>query len=292
MNIGFIGFGEAAYNISIGLAQEGISGIRATDIMMNHEVMGKQIHNRAKEAGVTLVNTNSEVARWADIIFVAVPVFSAMDVCNDIKENLRPSQLYVDVTSSTPANKEAVWRAIQSNGVLYVDAAMMGSLPKDKHQVPIIASGNGAEKFYEVMSPYGMKIKLVGENVGTASAIKLVRSIFMKGIAILMIDMLLTAYSYGVVEEVVDSVSRSMDGIPFNDHLNRLVTGTALHCTRRAAELKGSIALQEDVGLSPEMTLASMHRHEALAKYGFSTRYANTEPSGWQEIIETILGKD
>jgi len=142
------------------------------------------------------------------------------------------------------------------------------------------------------MSPYGMKIKLVGENVGTASAIKLVRSIFMKGIAILMIDMLLAAYSYGVVEEVVDSVSRSMDGIPFNDHLNRLVTGTALHCTRRAAELKGSIALQEDVGLSPEMTLASMHRHEALAKYGFSTRYANTEPSGWQEIIETILGKD
>ena len=52
----------------------------------------------------------------------------------------------------------------------------------------------------------------------------------MKSIAILMIDMLLAAYSYGVVEEVVDSVSRSMDGIPFNDHLNRLVTGTALHC--------------------------------------------------------------
>ena len=100
------------------------------------------------------------------------------------------------------------------------------------------------------MSPYGMKIKLVGENVGTASAIKLVRSIFMKGIAILMIDMLLAAYSYGVVEEVVDSVSRSMDGIPFNDHLNRLVTGTALHCTPPRCRVEGSIALQEDVGLS------------------------------------------
>ena len=288
MNIGFIGYGEAAYNISLGLGKEGVSGIRATDAMLNHEVMGKQVRARAQEAGVTLVETNKEIAAWADVLFAAVPSSFTMDVCNDVKEQLRPGQLYVDVSASTPTTKEAIWEAIRDTGVLFADAAMLGSLPKDKHQVPITASGNGAAKFHEVMTPYGMKITLAGEKAGAASAIKLVRSIFMKGIASLMIEMLQAADAYGVSDEVVASVGKSMDGIPFTSHLDRLVTGSALHCTRRAAEMKGSIAMLEEAKLSAEMTAATKHRLEALEPYEFAKRYVDHKPAGWQEIIEAI----
>ena len=288
MKIGFIGYGEAAFNISLGLGREGIAGIRATDAMMNHEVMGKQVHSRAQEAGVTLVGTNKEIAQWADIVFAAVPSSFTMDVCNDVKECLRPGQLYVDVSASTPATKEAIWEAIKDTGVLFADAAMLGSLPKDKHQVPITASGNGAEKFHELMTPYGMKITLAGEKAGAASAIKLVRSIFMKGIASLMIEMLQAGDAYGVADEVVASVGKSMDGIPFTSHLDRLVTGSALHCTRRAAEMKGSIAMLEEAKLSSEMTVATKHRLEDLEPYEFAKRYVGSKPAGWQEIIEAI----
>lgn len=288
MNIGFIGYGEAAFNISLGLGREGISGIRATDAMMNHEVMGKQVHSRAQEAGVTLVATNKEIAQWADVVFAAVPSSFTMDVCNDVKDCLRPGQLYVDVSASTPATKEAIWEAIKDTGVLFADAAMLGSLPKDKHQVPITASGNGAAKFHELMTPYGMKITLAGEKAGAASAIKLVRSIFMKGIASLMIEMLQAGDAYGVADEVVASVGKSMDGIPFTSHLDRLVTGSALHCTRRAAEMKGSIAMLEEAKLSSEMTVATKHRLEDLEPYEFAKRYIGSKPAGWQEIIEAI----
>lgn len=288
MKIGFIGYGEAAFNISLGLGREGIAEIRATDAMMNHEVMGKQVHSRAEEAGVTLVATNKEIAQWADIVFAAVPSSFTMDVCNDVKECLRPGQLYVDVSASTPATKEAIWEAIKDTGVLFADAAMLGSLPKDKHQVPITASGNGAEKFHELMTPYGMKITLAGEKAGAASAIKLVRSIFMKGVASLMIEMLQAGDAYGVADEVVDSVGKSLDGIPFTSHLDRLVTGSALHCTRRAAEMKGSIAMLEEAKLSSEMTVATKHRLEDLQPFEFAKRYVGSKPAGWQEIIEAI----
>ena len=288
MNIGFIGYGEAAFNISLGLSGEGVTGIRATDAMMEHEVMGKQVHSRAEQAGVELVSSACEIARWADVLFAAVPSSFTMDVCQEVKGDLRPGQLYVDVSASTPATKEAIWAEIKDTGVFFVDAAMLGSLPKDKHQVPITASGNGAAKFHEVMTSYGMKITLAGEKAGSASAIKLVRSIFMKGIAALMIDTMQAADAYGVSDEIVASLGKSLDGIPFQSHLDRLVTGTALHCTRRAAELKGSVAMQEEAGLSPEMTLAAKHGHEALAKYEFAKRYVDSKPSGWQEIIEAI----
>lgn len=288
MKIGFIGYGEAAFNISLGLGREGVAGIRATDAMMNHEVMGKQVHSRAEQAGVTLVATNKEIAQWADIVFAAVPSSFTMDVCNDVKECLRPGQLYVDVSASTPATKENIWEAIKDTDVLFADAAMLGSLPKDKHQVPITASGNGAAKFHELMTPYGMKITLAGEKAGAASAIKLVRSIFMKGIASLMIEMLQAGDAYGVADEVVASVGKSMDGIPFISHLDRLVTGSALHCTRRAAEMKGSIAMLTEAKLSSEMTVATKHRLEDLEPYEFAKRYVGSKPAGWQEIIEAI----
>lgn len=291
MNIGFIGYGEAAYNISLGLKGEGVSGIRASDAMMDHPVMGKQVHSRAEQAGVTLIASSKEVAEWADVLFAAVPSSFTMDVCNEIKDVLRPGQLYVDVSASTPAIKKAIWEAVQNTGVLFVDAAMLGSLPKDKHKVPITASGNGAEKFQQVMTPYGMKITLAGETAGAASAIKLVRSIFMKGIASLMIEMLQAADAYGVTDEVVASVGKSMDNIPFTSHLDRLVTGSALHCTRRAAEMKGSIALLEEAGLSAEMTTATKHRLEALEPYEFAKAYVDKKPAGYQEIIEAIRVK-
>lgn len=288
MNIGFIGYGEAAFNISLGLGQEGLSGIRATDAMMDHPVMGVQVHDRAKQAGVALVSSAAEVAQWADVLFAAVPSSFTLDVCREVKDCLRPRQLYIDVSASTPATKEAIWDLIGGTGVLFVDAAMLGSLPKDKHQVPITASGNGASKFQEVMAPHGMKITLAGEKAGAASAIKLVRSIFMKGIASLMIEMLQAADAYGVSDEVVSSISKSMDGIPFTSHLDRLVTGSALHCTRRAAELKGSIAMLSEAELSPEMTTAAKHRLEALEPYEFAKKYVEKKPGGWQEIIQAI----
>ena len=98
------------------------------------------------------------------------------------------------------------------------------------------------------------------------------------------------ADAYDVADEVIASIGKTMDGKPFAEHLDWLVTSTAIHCARRGAELKGSAALQEEAGLSSELTVASRHCHEALEKYGFSTRYADHEPSGWKEIIEITRG--
>ena len=288
MKIGFIGFGEAAYNIAFGLGGEGLTGIRAFDALADDATMGKLVHNRAQEAKVELVATAKELAAWADVIFAAVPSSFTMGVCEEIAGELHAGKLYVDVSASTPGTKEKIWEKIKATGVLFVDAAMLGSLPKDKHKVPITASGNGVAKFKELMDPCGMKITPAGNRAGAASAIKLVRSIFMKGIAALMIEMLQGAHAYGVEEEVVASLSKSLDNIPFTSHLDRLVTGTAIHCTRRAAELKGSIALLEEKQLTTDMTAASKHKTEALAAYKFAERFIERKPDGWKEIISLM----
>src|SRR5699024_7797560 len=144
--------------------------------------------------------------------------------------------------------------------ILFVDAAMMGPLPKNKHKVPITASGNGAEQFKELMTPYNMKIKTVGNKAGDASAKKLIRSIFMKGISALMIEMLQAGNAYGVSDDVISTISKTMDNTPFTSHLDRLVIGSAIHYERRADELKGSVEMLEDVNLDSSITEASLKR--------------------------------
>ena len=79
-----------------------------------------------------------------------------------------------------------------------------------------------------------------------------------------------------------------MDGIAFTSHLDRLVIGSAIHCKRRADELKGSIEMLEDANLDSRMTIASMERLKSLEKYDFAKRYIENRPSGYQEIIESI----
>lgn len=288
MDIGFIGFGEAAYYIAIGLAGEGVGGICAYDSNMGNGATGKQVTVRAQEAGVTLLPSPISLAEQVDVIVCAVPSSVALTVCNQIKGALRSGQIYVDVSASTPFVKKQCQDLLQGTGALFVDAAMLGSLPNEKHRVPISASGVGAKCFKELMEPYGMRIKLEGKKAGDASAIKLVRSIFMKGIAALMIEMLEAASAYGITDEVISSIGQSMDNIAFASHLNRLVTGSALHCARRAVELKGSAAMLEEAGLVPHMTDVSRLCLERLERFGFAERYAEKVPAGWREIIEVI----
>lgn len=292
MNIGFIGFGEAAYNISEGLFEEGVHGIRATDTMMEHPVMGRQIRERAQSAHVELMSSSRELAGWADIIIAAVPSTYTMDVCEAVKPVLTADKLYADVSASTPGTKERIWEAIKDTGVQFADAAMLGSLPASRHKVPILASGNGAYRLMDVMNPLGMKITYAGEKPGAASAIKLIRSIYMKGIAALIIEMLQAADAYDVSGQVISSVAETMDAGPFIETMNRLVTGTAVHCKRRAAELKGSIELLEEAGLNPEIVTAAKHIHEALEPYNFAERNATEKLSAWEDVITTIRPKE
>lgn len=110
----------------------------------------------------------------------------------------------------------------------------------------------------------------------------------MKGIATLMIEMLQAADAYGVTNEVIGSISKSMDNIPYTSHLDRLVIGSAIHCKRRADELRGSIAMLEEAGLDSSMTNSTIYRLQSLEKYEFAKRYIKGKPSGWQEIIESL----
>jgi 3-hydroxyisobutyrate dehydrogenase-like beta-hydroxyacid dehydrogenase len=286
MQLGFIGFGEAAFELSSGLSQQGVRGMVAYDPLWNHATYGTLVQERAQKAQVELMEEPEAVLSRANILIVAVPADKAYEASNSLKPYLREGCIYVDVSASSPDIKRKISENIKENGISFVDAAMMGPLPIYKHKVPILASGDGTDALVNFMSPYGMDITKVSDNPGDASAVKLVRSIYMKGIAALLIETLEAAHVYQVEERVISSLSETMDGTNFEQTMNRLVTGTSIHAVRRAVELEGSIEMMESKNIDSGMSKAARDKLQSLPN--FKEKFQGKTPAHWLEVITAL----
>ncbi|MDA8227444.1 MAG: prephenate dehydrogenase/arogenate dehydrogenase family protein [Desulfitobacterium hafniense] len=285
MKLGLVGFGEAAFEMSVGLKQEGFEAILAYDVMLNHPVFGTQIRERASQAQVELLEAPGDLLNQVEIVVVAVPADKDYEVSEVLKPHLKKGCIYIDVTASTPNVKQNIWKNIQGEEVLFVDAAMMGPLPIYKHKVPILASGNGTDQFIQLMSQYGMDITKVSINPGEASAVKLIRSIYMKGVVALYYELLEAAHTFNVEDLVISSINETMEGKTFEQTMNRLVTGTAIHARRRSVELGGSIEMLETSNINSAMSKAAREKLEGIAKLNLKAKFNGKQPGHWLEVI-------
>lgn len=289
VSVGFIGFGEAASELADGFLSEGITNIKAYDVMTNHDVWGEKIKNKAKKLGIELLEDSADILKSSKIVFVAVPANKALEVAQSCIDNLSKGTIYVDVSASTPRIKEQISSHITSVGCLFVDVAMLGSLPVYKHKVPILLSGSGANQFTETMKKYGMNLTNIGTEPGQASAVKLIRSIYMKGVSALNIELLEAAYKYKVEDIVIKSISETMDAFNFEQTMNRLVTGTAIHAERRAFELCGSIEMLSERELDARMTISAKEKLEYFAELNIKEKLNGEKPSNWREVLKLYL---
>lgn len=178
MKLGFIGFGEVAYEVSRGLKEDGLDGIVAYDPMKNNPKYEKLIQERATAAAVTLLDTPGAVVKAADIIISAVPGSYALQAAEGLVTELNEQKIYADVSTSSPTIKQKIAELIEPTGAGFVDGALMAGLTLHQHKVPALVSGNAASKFIELMTPYHMSLNKVSDRAGDAIAVKLVRSIY------------------------------------------------------------------------------------------------------------------
>lgn len=286
MKLGFIGFGEVGFEMSTGLKSEGLTEIFAYDVMQNDDVYGPLVRERVKKSGVTLVASPQEILDQSDVAIVAVPGAKALEAAKEVSGYLKGSTLYVDVSASSPDTKRTIWQEIKETGVSFVDGAMLGSLPLYKHKVPILASGNGSDLFVKLMTPYGMKIEKAGDIPGEATGIKFVRSIFMKGLPALLVEVLEAASIMKVDHLVLKSLAGTMNACSFEETLNRLVTGTAIHAARRAHEMEDVIAMLDSIHVNPAMSKATAERLQWLASKNLKEKFGGKTPKEWEQVVK------
>ncbi|KMK69741.1 3-hydroxyisobutyrate dehydrogenase, partial [Bacillus safensis] len=91
-----------------------------------------------------------------------------------------------------------------------------------------------------------------------------------------------------VEQQVISSLSDTMDSKSFEETMNRLVTGSALHAKRRAIELLGSIEMLDEAEVDASMSRAAQQKLERLADFQFVERFNGKKPASWEEVIDVM----
>ena len=289
MKITFIGFGETSYCMAKGFIEGGVEDIWTFDVMQDNETFGPHIRWRAQDAGVTVKNSLGEAVVGRDIVIAAVPTQHTVALAGQVAPFLTKDQLYVDVSASTPGEKVEVAEAIKESGALLADCSLLGPLTGKNLTVPQAVSGTGARQWCDYVSTFkGTDVKYISETEGDASAIKLVRTILIKGLNALMLEMLEAAEHYHITDEILESVSKSLDGKTFRENMQRLIPGISVHAERRVHEIQGSIEMLESAGLNCVMTKASCEKHAYVADHKLNEMYGGKKPATYQQVLDDM----
>jgi 3-hydroxyisobutyrate dehydrogenase len=295
MAIGFIGFGEAGFTIGRGLRAAGAGQVCAYDIAAGSADRGALIRRRAEEAGVQLVESPAALAAQATILVSTVTCSSAREAARQNAPHLRgpgvdaQPRLYADLNSVSPRVKQQIADVIGSTDASFVEASVMAPVGPYGHRVPMLLGGPGAEAFVAAMRPFDMRLQvLAGAGVGTAAAVKMCRSIVVKGLEALLTECVLGSSEYGATEHVFASLQESYPGIDWKGladyNINRLV----VHGERRAREMEEVEETLREAGVEPIMAAATARRQDWSASIGLKEHFPPAGPSTADEVLAVL----
>jgi 3-hydroxyisobutyrate dehydrogenase-like beta-hydroxyacid dehydrogenase len=288
MNLSFIGFGVAGYGLAKGLKGAGIQNIYFIDSQWNTPPFDETLRKRAAAIDANHLDSIQRLSQKADSMISCVTGSVALSIAEQAAPYLNKNNLYIDVNTTSPMIKEKIAGVIERSGAAFVDAAMMGAIPTFLHRVPILASGSGAARFKELMEPYGMQIKSLGEKPGKASGLKMFRSIYMKGLVALLIEMLMAAHQYEAEDTVLQSISDSMDKNNFMETVRIIFTKGITSADRMAHEMGDVIETLQFFNLPSDMTRAIREKLVWCSRLGLREEFGGNIPESLEQALHAM----
>jgi 3-hydroxyisobutyrate dehydrogenase-like beta-hydroxyacid dehydrogenase len=250
--IAVLGLGEAGSVIARDLLAAG-AGVRGYD--------------PAVSAGPGLVDAGSEAeaARGADLVLSVNSSKAAVDAFRAGLPGVGPGAVWADLNTASPGTKRELASIAEARGVPFADVAMMAPVPGRGLRVPMLASGDAADRYAGLLAPLGADIEVLAGPAGLAASKKLLRSVFYKGMAAAIVEALEAARAAGQEQWLREHIAAELTGADARS-VERIVDGTVRHAVRRAAEMQAAADMLTELGVQPVMADASRAVHERLSE--------------------------
>jgi 3-hydroxyisobutyrate dehydrogenase-like beta-hydroxyacid dehydrogenase len=255
MGISFIGFGEVGQTFARGLLSRNDVSITAYDRLFG-TAAGERISAHAAELGIRAEASAKAACRHAQVVFSAVTASEAENVAKEAAGFLTAGQIFVDINSAAPATKRRAAEHVLRSGAAYVEGAVMAPVLKPGLQVPILAGGPQANEAAALLNGLGMKLTPVATEIGRASAMKLCRSIMIKGIEALMVDCAAACEAQDVKADVFASLAQTFPSIDWLQLSENMRERVATHGQRRAAEMREAGEMLQSLDIHPGLAIA------------------------------------
>jgi 3-hydroxyisobutyrate dehydrogenase-like beta-hydroxyacid dehydrogenase len=262
----FIGFGEAGQAIAGGLREAGAGRITAWDILFP-EPAGERLRRAGAAIGVRCASSAADAARDAEIVVSAVTAAASVEAARSVKAYLAGRPFLLDINSVSPGRKQETAKLL-GESARYVDVAVLGPIHPARHRTPMLLAGPHAAAVAPALAALEMRASIAGAEVGAAAAIKMVRSVMVKGIEALTLECFLAAARAGVVDEVASSLKNNYPGLDWSKIVPYNLERMAVHGERRAAEMEEVAETLRELGVEPLMTTATVRRQREMGQVG------------------------
>lgn len=287
--VAIVGFGEAGSILGTELASRGLE-VSTYDILFDSEPAATALRTKAHAARVRAAATLADAVTGADLIISAVTATASTDVAAAVRPLLVGGPLFLDINSVSPATRRENARLVEEGGASYIEAAVMAPVPPQRLAVPILLGGPHGARAAPILGVLGMNVTAVAGEIGTASAIKMCRSIVIKGLEALALECVMAAREFGAAEQVFASLERTFPHMGWTTTLpDYLVSRVAEHGRRRAAEMHEVERTLASAGVTPVMSRATAERQQRLvdAMAAKGIRFAGGEFS-WRVLLEQL----
>lgn len=286
-SIAFVGFGEAGQTIGRGLLAQGAQ-LCAYDILFDDPSDQGRLRGVAESLGVAASENHASAVKDADIVFLAVTASSSLAAARSCVPGLATGQLFLDINSVSPQRKIETAALVAPTGAAYVDVAVMAPVARYGHKVPCLTGGPGAEALLPRARALGMKMEFVSAEVGQASAIKMFRSIMIKGLEALVLESMLAASEYKVEARVLASLQETFPSLDWEKLSGYMIERVVSHGRRRAAEMREVAETLSGIGLEPIMASAAAARQQWLADLDVKETFKERKTEDRAELVRAI----
>jgi len=281
--VAVLGFGMAGRPIARGLAEAGVAEVR----VWKRRPWGPEHLRAAEHPAIRLTDRVEEAVGGADVVFSLLTARAAVEAARAAAPALGGG-IYADLNPTTPDEMAEIGRLVEAAGGRPVDGAIADPAEVYGHRVKTLISGPAAEDLRAGMAPYGMTLAVLSGRVGDASALKMVRSVFTKGLMMTFLEAIEAARRCGVVEPLLDSIAGTVEGLPLRDLVLSLAGTSLIVADRRAEEMESVVATLEAVGADARISAASLEKFRWLAETGVREALKGLPPASIREMLAAL----
>jgi 3-hydroxyisobutyrate dehydrogenase-like beta-hydroxyacid dehydrogenase len=201
---------------------------------------------RAVAAGMRDVGSVGGMSERASVILSVCPPRAALEVARSVAGF---QGIYVDANAVSPAASREVAKAVEAGGAKYVDGGIIGSPPRSPGDGRLYLSGSQAGEVGDLFAGTALDARVIGEEIGQASALKMAYAAWTKGTAALILAIRALAHAEGVEQALIAEWQESQPALTARPHA---AARSALRKGWRwVAEMEEIAATMAAVGLPP-----------------------------------------
>jgi 3-hydroxyisobutyrate dehydrogenase-like beta-hydroxyacid dehydrogenase len=293
-NVGLVGYGEVGRILAEDLRKQDVK-VAAYDTKLRSDQAGGALRDHASSHGVALTTSHADLAAQADFVISAVTASQAVPVAQACAPAVKTGSWFLDFNSASPGAKQRAAALIDGHGGRYVEGAVMTSIPPKRIKVPLLLGGAGAEALAPLLVELGFDARVASEELGVASAVKMCRSVVIKGLEAMVIESFTTARAYGVEDAVLASLKETFPGIDWEKQGAYFFQRVIEHGRRRSEEVREVAETVREIGLTPWSSEGTAERQAWVADLAdeglFGPKNADTfaRSADWRIEADRIL---